>query len=139
MGINLSALCAEMVALSVAVERGVEILKQSCGSWPVLTYLFTPRATQKTENMRCARLYMLSGSVGGVIAARSGIAAQLLPGGHPYLSNVVAGLLSSGGSAFWNHALDLLQATKVTHEAAAENAITTTGASAVMGGVPVSS
>lgn len=129
MGINLSALCAEMVALSVAVERVVEILKQFCGSWPVLKYLFTPRATQKMENMRCACLYLLSGSIGGVIAVRGGIAAQLLPNSHhPYLSDVVAGLLASGGSAFWNHALDLLQATKVSSEQAAAAAVSLAGA-----------
>jgi hypothetical protein len=143
MGINLGSLCAEMVALSVAVERVVEIIKQFCGSWPVLKLLFTPRATQSRENMRCACMYILSGTIGGVIAGRSGIAGQLLPGAHPHTSYIVAGLLSSGGSAFWNHVLDLLQATKVSSEQAAANAVSTAAAvssaaeaAVVIGGMP---
>jgi hypothetical protein len=141
MGINLGSLCAEMVALSVAVERVVEILKQFCGSWPVLKYLFTPRATQSKENMRCACMYMLSGTIGGVIAWRSGIAGQIVPGAHPHTSYILAGLLASGGSAFWNHALDLLQATKVSSEQAAAgaigaNAVTAVSTAVVVGGMP---
>jgi hypothetical protein len=35
-----------------------------------------------------------------------------------WLSWILSGLLVSGGSAFWNHALDLVQATKVQKELA---------------------
>jgi hypothetical protein len=132
---NLSSLCAEMIALSIAVERVVEILKQFCGSWPVCRLLFTTRSTQSRENMRCACMYMLSGTIGGVIAWRSGIAGQLLPGAHPHSSYIVAGLLSSGGSAFWNHALDLLQATKVSSQQAANTSLQAGGSGVVMGGM----
>ncbi|HTV16167.1 MAG TPA: hypothetical protein VME68_15710 [Acidobacteriaceae bacterium] len=115
----LSTLLATMVALSVAVERVVEILKQFCGTWPVAKLLFTTRPTQGAENARCAWMYVLSGSLGAVLSAYTGAGAQILPHSSPYLADVVAGLLASGGSSFWNHALDMMQATKVVKEQAA--------------------
>jgi len=118
---NLNALIATMVALSVAVERVVEILKQFCGTWPVAKLLFTARATQGAENARCACIYVLSGAIGGVMAGYTGAGTQILPHTtHTYFADVVAGLLSSGGSAFWNHALDMMQAAKVAKEQTAQ-------------------
>lgn len=129
-----STILATIAALSVAVERVVEILKQMFGSWPVLRLLFTPCKTQSRENVRCACLYLLSGTVGGVIAGVSDI--QIPQNArHPYFSYAIVGLLSSGGSAFWNHALDLMQAAKVQKEVDARDAVqaslvTTAGANA---------
>jgi hypothetical protein len=116
MNLYLSTLLATMVALSVAVERVVEILKQFCGTWPVAKLLFTARATPGAENARCAWMYVLSGCIGTVLAGYTGAGAQILPHSHPYLADAVAGLLASGGSSFWNHALDMMQAAKVVKE-----------------------
>jgi hypothetical protein len=115
MSLNLSTLLGTMVALSVAVERVVEILKQFCGTWPVAKLLFTARATPGAENARCACMYVLSGTI-GTLAARAGHVLILPNVHHDYVNYVVAGLLSSGGSSFWNHALDMMQAAKVTKE-----------------------
>jgi hypothetical protein len=116
MNVYLSTLLATMVALSVAVERVVEILKQFCGTWPVAKLLFTQRATPGAENARCAWMYVLSGSIGAVLAGYTGAGAQIMPHSHPYLADAIAGLLASGGSSFWNHALDMMQAAKVMKE-----------------------
>ncbi|HTW49394.1 MAG TPA: hypothetical protein VMD92_15680 [Acidobacteriaceae bacterium] len=116
MNLYLSTLLATMVALSVAVERVVEILKQFCGTWPVAKLLFTARPTPGAENARCAWMYVLSGCIGAVLSAYTGAGAQILPHGNPHLADAVAGLLSSGGSSFWNHALDMMQAAKVVKE-----------------------
>ena len=128
-----STILATIAALSVAVERVVEILKQMFGSWPLIRLLFTPCKTQSRENVRCACLYLLSGTVGGVIAGVSGI--QIPQNArHPYFSYAVVGLLSSGGSAFWNHALDLMQAAKVQKEADARDAVQANLATAASAG-----
>jgi hypothetical protein len=37
---------------------------------------------------------------------------------HPYVGYAVIGLMSSGGSAMWNHALDIVQAMKIKQQAA---------------------
>jgi hypothetical protein len=60
--------------------------------------------------------------VGGVIAGMTDIQIPQ-HARHPYFSYAVVGLLSSGGSAFWNHALDLMQAAKVQKEVDARLAV----------------
>jgi hypothetical protein len=133
---DLSTLCAEMAALSVAVERVVEIVKQMCGTWPLVGLLFTPQTSKGRENVRCACIYLLSGTIGGVVAANTSIGAQLLPGANRYFADVISGALASGGSAFWNHALDLLQAAKVAKEQSAAALVAANIAAPVMAGVP---
>lgn len=128
-----STFLATMAALSVAVERVVEILKQMFGTFPIIRLLFTPRRTQRAENFRCACMYLLSATVGGLIAGFGHI--DILPNAHrPYFSYALAGLLSSGGSAFWNHALDLIQATKVQKEEVATTLARANAAAAALGG-----
>lgn len=131
---GLSNLVAVMVALSVAVERIVEIFKQVCGSLPVIRLLFTPSTTQWKENLRCGCLYLLSAFVGGVIAWNTHIA---IIAGRPRASAAVAALLASGGSSFWNHALDFLQAAKIQKEEVAVDLVKASAPAAVIGGVPV--
>jgi len=132
---NLSSFLGTMLALSVAVERIVEILKVMLNNVPIVRLLFTPAQTQPWENVRCALLYVLSGTIGGILAGYSGV--NILPSSHHlYLSYAIAGLLSSGGSAFWNHALDLMQAAKVEKEQAAVAMVESRPGPKVMGGLP---
>ena len=64
---------------------------------------------------------------GVLVSGLSGLDPLHIPGFQPYqpairadwMSWAVTGLLVCGGSAFWNHILDILQATKVQKEQAA--------------------
>ncbi len=133
---GLGNLVAVMLALSVAVERVVEIFKQMCGSLPVIRLLFTPSKTQWKENLRCGCLYLLSAAIGGVIAWQTHIA---ILAGHPRASAVIAALLASGGSSFWNQALDFMQAAKIQKEQDAVTIVKAATPAAVIAGVPVTS
>lgn len=133
---DLSTLCAEMAALSVAVERVVEVVKQMCGTWPVIGLLFTPQKSQGRENVRCACIYLISGTIGGVVAAYTSIGTQLLPHTNKYFADVICGALASGGSSFWNHTLDFMQAAKVAKEQTAAALVAVNPAAPVMAGVP---
>jgi hypothetical protein len=144
---KLSTLFAEIVAVSMAVERVVEILK----GWLPNSKLFKPNPDSAAESRRCAWIHVLSGVIGAIIAAVSGVdiftsmslfpnsnapaaqalgsnLASLLPWNH-LASYACTGLLSSAGSAFWNHALDIIQATKVQQEQNAANAVASTAQS----------
>lgn len=133
---ELSTLCGEMAALSVAVERVVEIFKQMCGTWPVVKLLFTPQTSRGRENVRCGCIYLLSGTIGAVVAANTPIASQLLPNTNKYFADVISGLLASGGSSFWNHALDFIQAAKVAKEQTAVALVSANVAAPVLAGAP---
>jgi hypothetical protein len=114
---KLTILVSTLLALSVAVERVIEILKGLLRTWP---FVPSKDADANSEQLRCAVLYILSMLVGCVIAAFGHIAIIGTWNGSDALSNAgnvaVAGLLSSGGSAFWNQILDLLKAIKVKKE-----------------------
>lgn len=132
---DVSIFLATMVALSVAVERIVEILKEMLGGLPGIRLLFNPARTQAKENVRCALLHLFSATVGGILAGVSNI--NILPKSHHlYLSYALAGLLSSGGSAFWNHALDIMQAAKVERQQRARMLLKANAAAPVMEGLP---
>ncbi|MGB6134406.1 MAG: hypothetical protein WCC14_08940 [Acidobacteriaceae bacterium] len=131
---GLTNLVAVMVALSVAVERVVEIFKSMCGSLPVIRLLFTPSATRWKENLRCGCLYLLSAAVGGVIAWNTHIP---IIAGRPRASATLAALLASGGSSFWNQALDIIQAAKIQKEQVAVNLVRVAAPAAVIAGMPV--
>ena len=112
----LTTFLTAMVGLSVATERVTDTIKQ----W--IWGDGTPNPKTKP---------------GGVqfIAILSGIFVSVLSGLNPLnVSNfhaydwksastwsvcIVTGILASGGSAFWNHLLDILQAAKVMKEQAA--------------------
>jgi len=111
-----------MVAISVADERVVEILK---GAFPNF-WLFTAKPDATAEARRNAALHFLAFMCGTAIAAvgRFDVLKTLsitwptgsLPLFEISVSYLTAGLLASGGSAIWNHALDLLKAVKVKNE-----------------------
>lgn len=100
-----------MVAISMAVERVVEILK---GIIPPLASTWTG----DKEYFRFVILHILATVAGaGIAYGAHGQIADQVPvlsfKDHPYLGYAVIGLMSSGGSAMWNHALDIAQAMKI--------------------------
>jgi len=105
-----------MVAISMAVERVVEIIK---GIVPPLSKPWTG----DKEYARFAILHVLAAVAGAVVAYadHSQIADQvpmLKFQDNQYLGYAVIGLMASGGSAMWNHALDIVQAVKIKQVAA---------------------
>ncbi|MFP5234323.1 MAG: hypothetical protein ACLGSD_00350 [Acidobacteriota bacterium] len=128
---KLSALVATILAVSIASERIVEILK---GLFPGL-WLFEPR-TGNPEARRCAAIHVLAGLCGVFVAWASGIDILTLLGmsrspnggsASHMLGYAIVGLLASGGSAFWNHVLDILQAAKVQREQQATAIVASAG------------
>ena len=128
----LTKFIATMVAVSIAAERMVELIK---GWWPN-KWLFTTQPNQIEESRRCAWLQCLAGLCGLLVAIASKTDVFKMIGtgwsdqGNSlthYLywtgSYVIVGLLASGGSAFWNHALDLIKASKIKQEQAAIDAV----------------
>ncbi len=102
-----------MVGLSVAAERVTETIKQ----WIQLN----------PNGARSAAVVQTIAVISGVfVSAMSGLNPLPIPGFVPFqwsnhkdwMSWCVTGLLVCGGSAFWNHLLDILQASKVQKEQA---------------------
>jgi hypothetical protein len=123
----------QMIGLSVASERVTETIKQWVG--PTLSRLSPARNAALVQTIA-----MFSGV--GVVAL-SGLNPLNIPQFQAFiwknpvnwLSWVIGGVLVSGGSAFWNHILDILQATKVRKEQIANlatAAATTTTAGAAI-------
>jgi hypothetical protein len=78
---------------------------------------------QDPEYRRCLVMHLLSAGAGTLVAflghidffqKLTGAASHDLVWGY-----IVCGLLSAGGSAFWNHVLDLLKAAKISSESRA--------------------
>jgi hypothetical protein len=99
-----------VAGVSVAVERVTEILKQ------MIPGLAVERGNPASEGRRRALLQILAGFAGTVIAWQGQF--QLASHSGPAMY-VLIGAMSSGGSAFWNHALDAVRAAKQTQEAEA--------------------
>jgi hypothetical protein len=113
----LTAFATAMVALSIAAERVTETIKQ----W----------AAQKLNRLKPSGSAAVTQAVamlsGIFVTAMSGQNPLSVPGFsayawknlHDWASWILGGILVSGGSAFWNHILDILQATKVQKESTA--------------------
>jgi hypothetical protein len=131
---DLQSFLTTIAAVSVAVERVVEILKQTIGTVPIIKWVFTNNTDAKQNSWRCAVIHLLSAGIGGAIAACSKITLNFVhafgsctgPKCIAVFTYVLIGLLSAGGSAFWNHALDLVKASKVQKEQTAKMAVATT-------------
>jgi len=102
-----------MVGLSVATERATQALKQAIPS----------KLTVPGWAIHLCSFLIGTGVVGfsglnplNIHGLTSG--PDVLTNPQNWLSWVLSGLLVSGGSAFWNHALDIVQATKVQKEQA---------------------
>jgi hypothetical protein len=112
---NTFLLC--MVALSVATERVTEMIKQWIG--PTLSRWLTPPRYMAAIQL----VAIISGIFVTALSGRNPIDVpnfQPFAWGNPrnWLGWIVTGVLVSGGSAFWNHLLDILQAAKVAKEQA---------------------
>jgi hypothetical protein len=111
-----------MVAISVAAERMVEILK----GWFPNAYPFASRSDATQEMRRCASVHVLAGIFGALVAyfgkinVFAGLSTATIA---PWIYYIGAGLLASGGSAFWNQLLDLVHAAKVKREQDAITAV----------------
>jgi len=97
-----------VAGVSIAVERVTEILKQ------MIPGLADERSNPRIENLRRAGVQILACTVGTFIAWQGHLQLASHEGAVAY---VLIGAMSSGGSAFWNHALDVVRATKLTKEA----------------------
>ena len=107
-----------LIALSVATERLVEITKG------IVPWLDTAKADSTIEGRRRAALQFLA-VVGGVVIAVLAwpIIEQVIPTGQNRSAATLAlGLLSSGGSGFWNTILTYVLKVKDLKELEANQA-----------------
>lgn len=100
-----------LAAMSMSVERIVEILKGMLQpAWP-----FIPKQQDDVkEGRRRMAIHLLSAAIGTFLAYIFWGQIQLmLPGiltkSNPWPGCAVLGLLSSGGSAFWNQSLGIVE------------------------------
>ena len=108
----------QMVGLSVASERVTETAKQWISS--------TPDSVQQAAR-RSGLIQIIAIASGVLVVGMSGLNPMGMPGFIPFSFSkeswmcwLVTGFLVSGGSAFWNHLLDILKATKIEKEQAAD-------------------
>ncbi len=116
----LTVFLSSMIALSVGVERVVEIIK---GFSKNLREDPKPDPDGKGAARRHVVLQVIAAVAGAIIALAIGpkTFVQSLPVGNytnptQWIAAVLLGLMASGGSAFWNHALDIVGATKSVKE-----------------------
>lgn len=103
-----------ILAVSVAVERVTEILKQ------IIPGFAEEKANPAAENRRRASLQVLAGAIGTVVAWQGNLQIASQTGVPAYL---LIGAMSSGGSAFWNNVLDAVRATKISRQAQADEKV----------------
>lgn len=116
----------QMVGLSVATERVTETIKQWIGLAPVDAHA----AARKSVVVQLVAI-----ASGALVVGMSGLNPMGMPGFQPFKPRIMAdwlcwlvtGLLVSGGSAFWNHLLDILKATKIEREEKASAAAVAQG------------
>ena len=99
-----------VAAVSVAVERVTEIVKQ------VIPGLAQEKTDKNAENHRRATLQVLAGVIGTVVAWQGQLQLASHTGWTVY---ALIGAVSSGGSAFWNNALDAIRAAKISKQSEA--------------------
>ncbi|HTS35507.1 MAG TPA: hypothetical protein VMH04_07550 [Candidatus Solibacter sp.] len=127
---TLTSIATLGLTLSIAVERVLEILK---GFIPALS---TPRVALKAEYIRVAILHFLSVSIGSIASGLGHVDLFQRVGGAQaqasgtlslYTGYIICGLLAAGGSAFWNHLLDIIKAVKIKDESGAKKAAADVG------------
>ena len=112
----------QMIGLSVATERVTETAKQWLGS-------SAPTSLGPNRYAALVQTFAIGGGI--LVVALSGLNPIGMPDFKAFdwwnhadwLCWIVTGVLASGGSAFWNHLLDILQAAKVQKETLASNAV----------------
>jgi hypothetical protein len=115
---KLTSIVGVLLALSIASERLVEIIK---GLWP---WLDKPNANETAERRRCSAVQFLA-VVSGVVTAF--LASSYIP---PEIARPAdgwsilgLGLLASGGSGLWNSVLTYLTKVKDVKKAQARLAL----------------
>lgn len=109
---TVTALVSFVAGLSVATERITETIK----SFPLLSKLFTqPGKTPQMEDLRLILVHVLAAAVGGFLcwqtqSALGGLLPPKIQAG--FWEYTFFGVLASGGSGFWNSALDFLRKLK---------------------------
>jgi hypothetical protein len=112
---NLTALVTAIIALSVAAERVVEIIKG------IVVWLDKEKPDPKEEARRRASLQALAAVAGVAVSLLAWPVTQsLLPAGSNRTLTILAlGLLASGGSGFWNSILGYVMSVKALKSAVA--------------------
>jgi hypothetical protein len=113
----LTVFVTSMVALSMAAERVTETIKQWAN--PLLAKMSRSGNTAATQCIAVVSgvfVVILSGQ-NPMQFQQSGFGPGNPAGPLHWSSGLVGGILVAGGSAFWNHLLDILKATKVQKEA----------------------
>lgn len=120
----------QMIGLSVATERVTETIKQWLG----------PALVTNLSSARYAGLIQTVAIASGMfVSALSGLNPLNIPKAQPFdwwnhadwLSWTITGILVSGGSAVWNHLLDILKATKIQKEQLVNSAAAAGGGPAI--------
>ena len=114
---NLSAIITVIIALAIATERLVEIIKG------MVPWLDREKPDAKTEARRRAALQLLA-AVGGILVALLAwpVVQSLVPSQNKYSTVGALGLLASGGSGFWNSLLSYVGGMKRLKETEVERA-----------------
>jgi hypothetical protein len=110
---NLSTMITLLIALSVATERFVEIVKG------LVPWLDVVKEDVREEGRRRAALQALA-AVGGIVVSALSfpISREILPEGLGTTTTAIAlGLLASGGSGFWNSILGYVMSMKALKSA----------------------
>ncbi len=98
--VNLTAIVGVILALSIASERLVEIIKN------LIPFLNSKNSDANAEGWRCAILQILAVAAGIITAF---LAQDYMPAEMSKISGnwsvIGLGLLASGGSGFWNSIL----------------------------------
>jgi len=107
-----ASLLSYVAALSVATERVTELIKRI----PWISSALSTRREGKLEDLRVMGVQLLAIVVGAVIChyfPATLLQSSSSAGGDPGWALCLGyGLLASGGSGFWNSALDTFRAVK---------------------------
>jgi hypothetical protein len=114
---NLSAVITVIIALAVATERLVEIIKG------MVPWLDQEKLEARIEARRRAALQLLA-AAGGILVTLLAwpVVRSLVPSTNQYSTIVALGLLASGGSGFWNAILSYVWNLKTLKSAEVERA-----------------
>lgn len=111
---DLNGMITYVTALSVSTERVTEFIKRL----PVFSTFLSAEKTGTQEDVRILCVHVLAVAVGGVICGF--FPKTLVPAGITFPAEfwdkaaycLLFGILASGGSSFWNSALDTLRNVK---------------------------
>jgi hypothetical protein len=122
-GATLTLFVTQMLGLSIAAERVTETIKQSISG--ITAGLRAPIQSALTQTIAIVSAML-------VVALSHADPMNVVKGACPegwlhctraWENIVFTGILASGGSAVWNHLLDILKATKVDAEQTADTAL----------------